>query len=411
MSASALLASYCQIFAVPGSAAFVVAGWFGRLPRSTLSLAAVLLIAAETGSYTLAAVVAAALVVGTALIAPLWSRAMDRAGQRRVLLAGAVASAISAVLLVAAVTAHLPTWTWFAAAFLVGASSVDVGSATRARWSALVPEGHPRHTAYSLESVVDESVFVIGPPVITVLAALVNPLLGIAVGLLLGLGGQLALVLQRSTAPAVHPDARAAGLPLVRPIPRGVVGVLPLFLGVGVVFGSVDLTSVGFAEAEGVPAAAGYLLAMLAIGSVLAGLVFGILKLAVAPPVRVGVTALLYGLVVPAVALMPGVVTAGLALLAAGLVTTPLLISGMALVETSVDRARLTEALAWPGAAMSIGFTAGSSLAGVAIDAGAASNGFTVTAAGAAVVGVGGLITLASHRLRSQRATSLLQGD
>jgi predicted MFS family arabinose efflux permease len=342
---------------------------------------------------------------------------MDRVGQRRILAAGFAATLVSALALLGAVTAGLPLWTWFATALLLGASTVDIGSVTRARWSSLLPVGHDRHSAFSLESVADESVYVIGPPVVTLLAAAVSPVLGFAVGLTAGLAGMAALILLRSTTPAVHPVAAKGDTAskrrfrLLTPLPPGVALLLPLFLGIGLVFGAVDLTAVGFADEEGVPAAAGLLLAAFAVGSVVSALVFGLLRLRAALELRVGVAALAYAVVVPAVALMPSIGTASVALFAAGLVTAPLLISGMGLVESRVDRARLTEALAWPSTAMSVGVTIGSALAGVLIDAAGGRAGFAVAVAGALVAGVSGVVTLASHRARSQRVARLTQGD
>jgi MFS family permease len=406
---------YREVFAVPGSVAFYTAGWLGRLPRSTLSLGAVLLVAGETGRFSLAAMIAAVMVIGSAFIGPLWSRAMDRVGQRRILAAGFAATLVSALALLGAVTAGLPLWTWFATALLLGASTVDIGSVTRARWSSLLPTGHDRHSAFSLESVADESVYVIGPPVVTLLAAAVSPALGFAVGLTAGLAGMAALILQRSTTPAVHAEAAASNpagrLRLLAPLPPGIALLLPLFLGIGLVFGAVDLTAVGFADEKGAPAAAGLLLASFAVGSVVAALVFGLLRLRAALELRVGIAALAYAVVVPVVALMPSIGSASAALFAAGLVTAPLLISGMGLVESRVDRARLTEALAWPSTAMSVGVTIGSALSGVLIDAAGGRAGFAVAVVGALVAGVFGVVTLASHRARSQRVARLTQAD
>lgn len=401
-----LLASYRDVFAVRGSAAFFVAGWFGRMPRSTLGIGSVLLVAGVTGRYALAGAVAAAMVIGTALIGPFWSRAIDRLGQRRILLIGLAISTASALALLGSVLAGLPEFTWFGFAFLLGASVVDVGSVTRARWSNLLPSGHRRHTAYSLESVADESVFVIGPPVVTVLAAAISPVLGFGVGLVLGVAGCLALVLLRETMPPVHPEASTSRSPVFRRLPAGVLGALPVFVGIGMVFGAVDLSAVGVAEAEGAPAAAGYLLAMLASGSVIAGLVFGVLRFTGSPVLRLGVCAVLYSLVVPLVLLTPSVVPLGIVLLAAGLTTTPLLISAMGVIENRVDRSRLTEALAWPSTATGIGVTVASVLSGSLIDGVSAHAGFAVAAVGAGMVGVCGIVTLASHRSRSQRVTS-----
>src|SRR4051812_43928658 len=142
-----------------------------------IGLGAVLLVAGETGSYGLAGAVAGTLALAGSLVSPQWARAMDRRGQGVVLRWAMAVYLVFGVAFVFAVTTAAPCWTWFVLAALTGASGPNIGSLVRARWAHALEAG-PRQTAFAFESVVDEVVFVVGPPLIAVLATLVNPSAG-----------------------------------------------------------------------------------------------------------------------------------------------------------------------------------------------------------------------------------------
>ncbi len=72
----------------------------------------------------------------------------------------------------------------------------------------------------------------------------------------------------------------------------------------------------------------------------------------------------------------------------AGLAIAPVLVSGMSLVESRVPRSALTEALTWVVTGLTLGVTAGSALAGAAVDAWGAETAFAVPALSAALAGV-----------------------
>ena len=87
-----------------------------------------------------------------------------------------------------------------------------IGSCVRARWSyVLAGEATEIQTAYALESVIDEAIFIIGPTVATVLATTWRPWAGLAIALVSGVGGSLYLATQRSTQPDPHPPAHQTG--------------------------------------------------------------------------------------------------------------------------------------------------------------------------------------------------------
>ncbi len=391
--AVAIVRPYVDILATPGAWRFSLAAWFGRIMRSTAGIGAILLVAGSADNYALAGAVSGSVVLGAALAGPLWSRAADARGQARVLPLAIGTAVVSAVALVASVELHAPAWTWFVAAFLVGASSIDAGSLARARWVHLLTTPEKRHTALALESVGDEFTFVIGPPVVTLLAGLVNPAFGFSVGVGISVLGLAALLVQRSTAPA--PGVAPASS---RWLPLTVLALLAGYAGVGFQFGAVDLAAVGVANTLGSPALAGLLLSVFAVGSVLSGLVFGAVSARWGAIRRVWIAGLAFAAVMPLFLLAHDPLTLALISLLAGVVTTPVLISGSSLIEQTVDRSVITSAMAWPTVALSLGVTAGASLSGAAIDEIGPYAGLYVPMIGGVLVGVCGVLNAVIRR-------------
>jgi MFS family permease len=385
---STVLAPYTDLFAVRGTRAFSLAGLIARVPMATVGLGSVLLVEGESGSYTLAGAVSGTLALSFAVASPQWARAMDRVGQGPVLRATALLYLVLGLAFVTVVLADAPHWTWFTLAALSGASGANVGSVVRSRWANALPDQAQRQTAFALESVADEVVFVVGPPLVTFLAALLAPSVGFLTGLLVGVAGGLLLSRQEETAPpvAVH----TAGEPRIRArvLTPGLIAIAVTYLGIGTVFGAMDVVVVGFADEQGRAAAAGIALAAYAGGSLVAGLVYGIARLPGTLVNRFLACALLFAVAAQALHLvgsLPALV--GIAFLA-GLSIAPVLVAGMSVVEARVPRAGLTEGLTWTSTGLIVGVTAGSALAGTAVDQWGAESAFAVPALGAAVAGV-----------------------
>ncbi|WZH37419.1 MAG: MFS transporter [Microbacterium enclense] len=379
---------YREALRAPGAPWFSIAGWVGRFPRGTLNLGVILLVQAVTGSFALAGAVAAAFVVGMAVAGPVWSRLMDRHGQRPVLFVAAAALMLSTAVFILAVRGQTPVAVWFVLALVAGAVSVDVAPAVRARWSALVaPER--RHSAYALESIADESVFVIAPPLLTLVAALWAPPAGLALVVVVGAIGLVWLgALHRSQPPRVR-----RGGPRVRVLPpAGILPVTAAWIGVGAMFGSFDVTSIAWADRTGSPWLAGIMMAALAVGNTAGAFVYGALRLRVSLRARwlAGSALLAVGCLV-----LPLAADTLLALVAAavvGAVIGPVLVSGYALVEARADRDRVTELLAYPSLGVGVGIPLGSTLAGIGLDAVGPVVGFTVMAVSCvAIVVLGGV--------------------
>lgn len=361
-----MLASYRAVFAHRGSLAFSATGMLARLPISMMTLGIVLLVSTVTGSYTLAGQVSAAYVIGNAVVAIPHGRLADRFGQTLVLYVDAVLFALATGLLVRAATHDWPTpWPHLCAA-LSGAALPQVGSMVRARWAHLVTTERERHTAFAVEAVGDEVVFVTGPALVTFLSTLYAPQTGLLVALVVGTIGPLLLALQPRTAPAVHPvdrTAPAVPMPWARLLPIATAAIA-----LGCLFGALEVATVATAEDGGHKAASGALLAIFSLGSMLAGLVAGAVHWK-APDHRrfqVGI-----GILAAAMLVLPflgDLVVLGALLFLIGLTLAPSLIAVVSLLEASTPRPRLTEAMAVFQTGISAGIAPGAYFAGVVAD-------------------------------------------
>src|SRR5918996_1671934 len=329
-----MLKTYRSLLSIPHARAFVLAGFVARLSISMRALGAVLMVSELTGSYGLAGAVAAAALLGEAVAAPRLGRLVDRYGQRRGLLlfppghpSGAPPPLVFAPL-------SAPKWMLLATATLSGAAALQVGSLVRARWSALVGGSPALETAFALESTLDELIFVLGPALVTALALGIAPSAGLLSALALTIVGSLALALQRRTEPTptgVRDQSERSAIST--PGLRVLVGT---FVAAGTIFGTLDVAMVAFAGQVGAPGAAGPLLALVAAGSLFAGLAYGAHSWRWPLDKRfVASVVVLWGGTVP-LTLAPSVALMAPASILAGVAIAPTLIAGFTLVQRLV---------------------------------------------------------------------------
>ena len=392
---------YVDVLRARGSLAFSASGLVARLPMSMLGISIVLAVSAQSGSYGRAGLIAAAALLAQAAAAPMQARIADQLGQGRMLRPLLVVHGLSLGAFIG-LLARAPLAALLLTAALAGATLPSFGAMVRARWASLYTGSSRLHTAYALESVLDEVVFVVGPVIATVLATGVHPASGLAVTLLLTVGGGLVFAAQRATEPRPRPRVPHVA---TDPLPVLTLGWIVLtFAFMGGIFGSVEVVTVAFTDAAGMIEASGPLLAVYAFGSLVSGLIVGALRMQSGPRRRFVVgQAVMAATLLPLPFVGPVAVLAAV-LFAAGLAISPTLIAGFSLVEAVVPASRLTEGLAWISTALNIGVSAGAAVSGRIVDRVGASPAYLVAVAfglSAATVCLAGAI---GDRKRPDRA-------
>ncbi len=401
-----MITTYRRALAVPGALNFSLAALLARLPISMTGIGIVLLVTAHTGSYTVAGRLSAVYVIGNAVGALPVARLVDSLGQRRVLLPASLVSAGSLALMLAAVTEGWPMAVAYATAALSGVSLPNAGAAVRARWAHAVDERPLLDTAFAWEAVADEVVFILGPTIITFVAAWFDPVAGLLTAGTALVTGTVWLVSQHATEPPANrrhdPSADARHR---TPMPwADLVPVFTAGLAVGVMFGAAEVATVAFADERSSPVMAGVLLALWSFGSLAAGLVTGTMTLHRSPTWRMRAGLLCLAVMMAPTPFVNSLPAMGALLLVAGLAIAPTLIAAVSLIQSTVPARRFNEGLAGFETALVVGVAPGAALGGSMVDQAGASASYGVAAAAAATGAVLGLA--ASLRRRPARITT-----
>jgi MFS family permease len=361
---------YREILTLPGAWKFSAAGLLARSGSAMAGLGIVLMVSSLYNSYGLAGAVVAANATAWALGTAVLANLVDRFGQRRVMYPAAIISAAALTLTVVLAANRLPVWTLFLPVIVAGAAGGSPGALVRARWNHLLDDPDQLHTAFSLESSLDEITYVIGPVAATALATWVHPTAGVAVPVVLSLVGAQLFYSQRATEPPPHPtvtrrDAPPAQFALRIP---GVGPVVTVGLLLGCIFGSIDVSVVAAATSWDVRAASGVVLGVFSLASAAAGLIYGSRRWHSSTLRRfvIGMLALFVTTMILLAA--QDALTLGLLGLLLGATVAPTLINANTLIGQLVPTGRLTEGLAWVGTGIGIGASIGSSAAGALID-------------------------------------------
>lgn len=390
------------MFRAPGTAAFCAASFVMRMPIAIYPIGLVLIISARDGRYGFAGVLSACYVLGGAVGMPALSVLVDRFGQRRLLGPATAVHVVAAVALALLIEAGAPDAALVVPAFVVGAALLSVSSLVRARWT-YVYDGQPvLTTALSLESVLDELIFVIGPLIATLLATHAVPVGVLYVSAALVLAGAWWLARQRTTEPPVHPPDADGNVFALRS--RGMLLLTATMMLVGAVFASAEVSTVAFCGQHGHRGLSGLVLAAIAGGSALAGLRYGARERPAAVVQRFRRQLALFA-VLPCALLaavnLPLLVVAAFVL---GIGIAPALITTFALVQAVVPARALTEGLTWVTAGLSVGYGAGAATVGEIADAHGARSAFLVVLA--ASVAAGALAAVLHRRLRETTVTA-----
>lgn len=377
------LARYRTLLARNDLRTLVVASIIGRLPIGVAGLAIMLMTQAASGSFARSGIATAGYMAGLAALAPLLGRHIDRKGPRRVLIASVMVYP-SAMLALAATTllAAPPYWMVLLTGLAAGASFPPITVCMRTLFKRLLTDDEQIQTAYSLESVLIETIFIVGPLIVALLVALVAPLAAVVFAALCAAIGTLLFL----RAPAlrewrIEPRARTSLFgPLATP---GFVSLLTVVLCYSAAFGLIEIAVTGYAGTRGQPALAGVMLGLISVGSVSGALVYGSRTWRRSLTRQFAVALVLFGAGAALLALVEQVLAFSLACVLAGIAMSPPLIMQSMLVAKTAREEHSTEAFTWASTSLLSGVSLGIAGGGALLEIGGVANAFGAAAAAA----------------------------
>ncbi|WP_369746385.1 MFS transporter [Paenarthrobacter sp. AMU7] len=430
-------ALYKEMLSIRPVRRLLVVGMIARIPHSAAGVLLTLHIVLTLGQgYAAAGAAAAVMTIGIALGAPWRGRRVDMVGLRKALIPSVVSETV-----IWSIVPHVSYEWLLPLVFVGGLFTLPIFSVVRQSLGVMV-DGEQRRSAFALDSIATELVFMIGPAVGAIVATSGHSAIGLtAVGISVSVAGLFlmwfnpptrseAACTPEESADRAAADLAAAEAAMVASAPAHVqeaasemasstsrsaalrsrvarnftwftASVAALFTvaaGSGMVLSGSDVSIVGLLERGGHENEIGIVFFFWCASSVVGGLIYGSMKRSISPML------LLLGMAALTIPMGFAQDTWTLAFLSLlpGLLCAPVLSASSEKVADLVDEERRGEAMGWYGSALTAGVALGAPLAGVFIDAVGPSAGFAAIGSAGVVLCIAGLV-LTSLRRRAAR--------
>lgn len=384
------LEKYKNVLASPGLGFLFAASIVGRLPIGMSGLSILLLVQGASGSFATGGVATGSFVAGLACVAPVLGRIIDRYGPRTILLASAFLFPTSLLALVAAVSQGASLLTAAACAALAGACFPPITVCVRTFLRQRFGDDPLLATAYSLDSVLIETIFIVGPLLVAVFVAIASPKIAIWFAAASGFAGVF-LFLRSAALGQWRIEARTHGTMLGPLAQKRFVALIVVVICYALAFGLTELGATAYAKEAGRAALAGVFLGLMSVGSAFGGLAYGsahwhapLLRQFSATLAIMGAGLLLLA------APWTTFVFAVLCILA-GVVMAPALIIQSMLVTKTAKAEHTTEAFTWSSSALLAGVGFGMALGGVLVETWRSPASFAAAAVAALTAASGAL--------------------
>jgi MFS family permease len=363
------LRRYRELLRIPGLPQLMAAAFLGRLPFGMSVLSLILLLRAHHFDYGWVGVITAAAGFSVGVSAPILGRVVDRVGQTTPLVVMSALTVVTGAVLVAAVAAGAGPVVATVLAFVAGASVPPLSASLRTLIPTLV--GPDRvDTAFALDALLLELVFIVGPLLAATLAAAISPEVGYLTAVGLQAGGALWLA-ARPESRRWRPAPRDPGVAHRGALSTAGIRTMVVSLGVtAVALGVLEIGIAAFAEEHATRDDAGWLFALWSVGSFAGGLWYGGHRWQWPPHMRfLAVTGVLVAGLAP-VPLAGSMPVFGALLILAGLGLAPSTASAYSLIGALAPDGATTEAYSWQIVGYVVGSAAGAWLAGAMVEAG-----------------------------------------
>ncbi len=390
---------YKAVLRVRKAYVFDIGGLLMRLYSYMMHIGTITMLTLSGYSFLLAGIMASIIAIAMFFIAPRISKLVDEHGQSRVVPIAAIITLCGLAGMLITVALHGPIPIMVISALLMGFVP-NAQALVRARWTYLIRTGilgdkaPTLRTMFSYEGVIDDIGFMFGSSVSVAISAALFPTAGLLSGGIVFAVGATMLVLSRSTEPSVGWDSECedeqiaqeeGGKPgkaewrddqaeeetstrsifLLSPVVR-VLFVLMLFL--GALYGVFDTATVSLAEDVENPGFASIVLILSACASMLAGIIFGMIKLRAPQHLQLIGCAILIGCAYGTMILINSISSLTVVAIVAAMFYSPFLIVINGTCECSVPGDRLTEAITWVNIGFSLGMAFAPTIAGLIID-------------------------------------------
>ena len=383
-----MFSAYTTLFRTQGAVKFSLAGLIGRMPISMDSLALIFIVVAVSDSYALAGALSATAAIVMSIAMPFWSGFADRIGQRALIIRVVPFKVFGIILFMVLVLNGAPTWTWFASIIFAEASSINLGGLVRRRWlHVLSPDNtstsedagnrHLINTAYSLEALNDEVVFIGGPIIATACATSITPAAGLIAGIIFLVIGMPYYASLKATEPPPSPRLKKDPHPAAIRSKSLQAVVFPIIF-VGGFFSAVAIITVAFTDSYGHKAQSGLLLAIWSSGSAVAAIINGLIKWKMSHAARFIIFLVALTIMVIPLLFVHSIVALGVVLFFNGFAIAPLLVNAYGIAESAVPPEQITQTLGWVVAGMPLGGAIASAISGWTIDNYGAQNAYWV---------------------------------
>ncbi|MEO5319884.1 MFS transporter [Arthrobacter sp. CC3] len=427
-------ALYKELLAVRPIRWLLTVGMIARIPHSAAGVLLTLHIVLTLGEgYAAAGAAAAVMTIGIAVGAPWRGRRVDTVGLRKALIPSVVSETV-----IWSVVPHVSYEWLLALVFVGGLLTLPIFSVVRQSLGVLA-SGEQRRTAFALDAIATELVFMLGPAAGAIVATAGYSVAGLTVlGVCTSVAGLFLMWFNPPTRSAVadaeyetdqqegaevavvaaapaHLQGAAAEL---APVAAGelrrsglrhrvahnfawftaaVAAVFAVAAGAGMVLSGTDVGIVAALETGGHQAEIGLVFVFWCAASVVGGLLYGAMHRPVSPIILLlGMAAL----TIP-MGFARDTLTLCLLSLLPGLLCAPVLSSASEKVAELVEEGRRGEAMGWYGSALTAGVALGAPLAGVFIDGIGPSAGFVSVGAAGVVLCLFGLALLRHRRRRT----------
>ncbi len=392
---------YGEFIRQPDVARLLLVALFTRMPVGMVGFAMLMFLREALGNFTLAGSAVGINFVAMAVMAPILGRIIDRHGPRGPLLVTGVVAPLALLGLLTSARMGLPFWAVATCAACAGAFATPITTLTRTAWRHRFEREDDRRTAFSLDAVMIELNFTLGPAIAAFILARWSATAAFAFAIAVVVAAWLVFL----AGPTLRYFGKSADTerhmfgPLTEP---RLWLVFMASFGMTVTFGLLEVGYPAYATALAMPALGGVLLSINSLGSALGGAVFGGLHLRA--PVERQFACVLGLMAIPVFLHTVVSTTEGFAIVAflAGALIAPSIASQSVLISRLAPARYATEAFTWSSTFIVSGLGAGMALGGFLVETTGLRSAFATGSAIVAAMAIIGLVVTSGAARRAR---------